>query len=40
MNKEVSLFVEGSESMLMMKEVKNEDEAYDLYNEYAFRRSL
>ncbi|XP_056687341.1 protein FAR1-RELATED SEQUENCE 5-like [Spinacia oleracea] len=39
-NKEVSLFVEGSESMLMMKEVKNEDEAYDLYNEYAFSKGF
>ncbi|XP_056690110.1 protein FAR1-RELATED SEQUENCE 5-like [Spinacia oleracea] len=40
LNKEVSVFVEGSESMLMMKEVKNEDEAYDLYNEYAFSKGF
>ncbi|XP_056688553.1 protein FAR1-RELATED SEQUENCE 5-like [Spinacia oleracea] len=40
LNKEVSVFVEGSESMLMMKEVKNEDEACDLYNEYAFSKGF
>ncbi|XP_056692158.1 protein FAR1-RELATED SEQUENCE 5-like [Spinacia oleracea] len=39
-NKEVSLFVEGSESMLMMKEAKNEDETYDMYNEYAFSKGF
>ncbi|XP_056688062.1 uncharacterized protein [Spinacia oleracea] len=40
LSKEVVVVEEASESELMLKEVRSDDEGYEIYNDYAFRKGF